>query len=161
MTAAHILSSIDELQLRYAAVLDDKDMAGWLATFSEAPAASYICTSLEAETSGQLLAMMLDDCHARIEDRVTFVTRVWAGTFQDYQTRHMVQRVSAAAEGNLVRVRSNFIVSYTPEETGQSGILASGYYDDLIEITGDTAKFLSKKAVMDASVLPHYLVYPL
>ncbi|VCU68897.1 Salicylate 5-hydroxylase, small oxygenase component [Pigmentiphaga humi] len=158
---ADILGAIDELQLRYAAALDEKDMAAWLATFSQTPTASYICTSLEAETSGQLLAMMLDDCHARLEDRVTFVTKVWAGTFQDYQTRHIVQRVKAMAEGSLISVRSNFIASYTPEETGQSGILASGYYDDLVEVTGNTARFLSKKAVMDASVLPHYLVYPL
>jgi anthranilate 1,2-dioxygenase small subunit len=157
-----ILSVMDELQLRYTCSLDRRDMAAWLSTFADIPEASHICTSAESVKAGEALAMMLDDCRSRLEDRVTFITKVWAGTFQDYQTRHVVQRVSVEELGDgRYQVLTNFIVSYTPEETGQTALLASGYYDDTVVVGTEGAWFEAKKAVMDASVLPHYLVYPL
>jgi 3-phenylpropionate/cinnamic acid dioxygenase small subunit len=162
MIESDVLARIDSLQLSYAGALDERDMDGWLATFADDPVAAHICTSIEAVKAGEVLAMMLDDCRARLEDRVTFITRIWAGTFQDYQTRHVLQRVSVRELGqSRYQVRTNFIVAYTPEETGQTALLASGYYDDTVIDGPDGARFLTKKAVMDASVLPHYLVYPL
>lgn len=156
------LFNIDELQTRYIDALDRKDMAGWLATFTEAPDASYICTTQENLDRGLPLALMLDDCHARLQDRVTYITKIWAGTFQDYRTRHFTQRVSTEMlPGNRVRVRTNFTVIYTPEDTGSSEILSAGVYDDIVSLAGDRAQFLAKKAVTDTSVLPRYLVYPL
>lgn len=157
-----ILAQIDELQIRYACALDERNMHDWLGTFAASAEAAYICTNVESVKAGHRLAMMLDDCRARIEDRVTFITKVWAGTFQDYQTRHVVQRISARDDGaGRLRVRSNFFVSYTPQETGQTLLLASGVYDDTVVVEHDGARYLTKTAVMDASVLPHYLVYPL
>ena len=104
----------------YIAALDSKDMHGWLDTF--AADGSYICIAAENEESGLPLALMMDDCHERLEDRVTYVTKVWAGTFEDYQTRHFVQRIACTPKGgDLYETVSNFTVFYT-DSAGNTGI---------------------------------------
>jgi 3-phenylpropionate/cinnamic acid dioxygenase small subunit len=105
---------------------------------------------------------MLDDCRGRIEDRVTYVTKVWAGTFQDYRMRHIMQRIQArhVAE-DLVEMRTGFVVYCTPEESGITQILTAGEYEDVVRLDPAGPRFLSKKVILDTSVLPRYLVYPL
>ena len=161
MIDPQVLAQIDDLQVRYVTALDDRDMQRWLETFLEVPEASYICTNVEAKQAGHRTAMMLDDCYARIQDRVTSITKIWVGTYQDYQTRHVAQRLEVKSEGeDRYRVRSSFLCSYTPEETGRTSLLASGVYDDVIVVRPEGARFLSRTAIMDANVLSHYLVYP-
>ena len=162
MIEPKIIAQIDELQVRYVCALDERNMDEWLNTFLETPETAYICTNIETIKAGHRTALMLDDCYARIQDRVAFITKVWAGTFQDYQTRHVVQRLTTkmTSEGRY-QVRSSFYVTYTPEETGQTALLASGVYEDIVVIQETGPHFLSKKAIMDANVMPHYLVYPL
>jgi 3-phenylpropionate/cinnamic acid dioxygenase small subunit len=156
------LFRIDELQTRYIHALDSKNMQDWLAAFAEVPEACYICTTQESVDRNLPLALILDDCYARLQDRVTYITKIWAGTFQDYRTRHFTQRVSAESQpGNTVRVRTNFTVIYTPEDTGSSEVLTAGVYEDVVMLAEGGARFLSKKAVTDTSILPRYLVYPL
>lgn len=155
-----LLVQLDELQNRYIASLDNKDMQEWAATFSEKTEASYICRSSENEAMGWPIALMLDDCRARIEDRILFVTQIWRGTFQDYRTRHFTQRLSCEPiSGNTFRIRSNFSIDYTfdPQE---SKVLATGLYDDVVVFEEGVARFLSKRAIYDTTVLPQYIVYP-
>ena len=155
------LQAFDALQQRYLRALDDCDMSAWLATFAEAPEASYICISAENERAGHRIALMLDDCHARLQDRVTIVTRVWAGTFQPYRTRHFAQRVLAEREDDgTLRIESNFTVQMTPEGE-PSRLLAIGCYHDRVRVDGAEARFVRRRAVYDTNVLPRYIVYPL
>lgn len=162
MTTPDIIQQIDALQARYIQSLDKRNMAGWLETFDTADDASYICTSAENVDNDLPLALMMDDCHGRLEDRVTFITKIWAGTFQDYRTRHFIQQISCSPTGNdEYDVVTNFSVLYTPDDTGQSEVLASGEYQDRVKFNGSGPRFLSKKAVTDTTILPRYLVYPL
>ena len=156
------LALIDALQNRYIDALDGKDMTGWLDTFANQEDSAYVLTTRDNEDSNLPLALMLDDCYARLEDRVTYVTKIWAGTFQDYRTRHFVQRTNcnASVDGRCT-VRSNFTIFYTPLDTGQSEVLACGVYLDEIIINGADTSFASKKVVTDTGVLPRYLVYPM
>lgn len=154
------LRRIDELQLRYIDALDAKRMPSWLETF--AADGEYICNTAESEEAGWQTALIMDDCHGRLEDRVKFVDKVWAGTFHDYQTRHFVQRIECKlAENGLYLVRSNFSISFTRSDTGRTDILAAGVYRDIVDASGEHAVFRSKKALIDAPMLPHYIVYPL
>jgi len=151
---------IDELQARYIVALDTRKMTDWANTF--AAEASYICKTLESEEAGWPMALIMDDCRGRIEDRVKFVEKIWAGTFQDYQTRHMVQRIECTSAGkDQYRVRSHFTIMFTRSDTGVTSVLASGVYDDLIDVQGQQALFRERKVVTDAPLLPHYIVYPL
>ena len=153
-----ILQRLDALQVAYIAALDRKDMAGWLATFDNP--GSYICIASENVDHGLPLALMMDDCHERLHDRVTYVTKVWAGTFEDYQTRHFIQRISAQDLGDgAYGVVTNFSVLYTAEQ-GKTDILVAGRYEDEIVLNGQGARFRAKKAVMDTNISPRYIVYP-
>lgn len=157
-----VLDALEDLQLRYISALDDKDMQGWLSTFSDESTASYICTTAESVKANRPVALILDDCRERLEDRVTFITKIWAGTFQDYQTRHLVQRTSCLQQGSdTFELRSNFLLSFLPSNSSEPSFLMAGVYADEVEVKNGTAKFLSKQAIADFSALPHYLVYPL
>ena len=159
-TTMNHLRQIDELQLRYIDALDAKNMPGWLAAFNAE--GKYICTTAESEAAGWAIALIMDDCHGRLQDRVKFVDKVWAGTFQDYQTRHFVQRIECTpADKGLYRVRTNFSVMFTRSDTGRTDVLATGTYHDLVDLSGKQALFQAKKTVIDAPTLPHYIVYPL
>lgn len=152
-------SEADALQIAYIRALDRRDMPSWMACFSKS-AGAYTCIGGENEDQGLPLALMLDDCPARLQDRVKFVTEVWVGTFEDYQTRHFVQRleVKELANGSLA-VQSNFVVAYTTMR-GASEILVTGIYDDIITVEHGAPIFTSKKAILDTTVTPRYLVYP-
>ena len=158
MIDAAALARIDALQLRYIRALDTRDMAGWAACFGEET--SYVCVARENVEQDLPVAIMMDDSLARIRDRVTYITKVWAGTYEDYQTRHFVQRLDCSLRGaSTVAVESNFLVAYTTAR-GRSEILVSGTYEDEIELAGGAAKFRAKKAVLDTVTTPRYLVYP-
>lgn len=155
-----ILTRVDELQNSYIAALDSKDMKGWAGTFADREDATYICRSAENEAHGWPIALMLDDCQARIKDRITFVTQVWKGTFQDYRTRHFTQRLSCEQESDTTfRVRTNFSIEYT-HDPHESKTLATGVYEDVVVVEDGETRFLSKRAIYDTTVLPQYIVYP-
>lgn len=158
MSEPSLVAQVDALQHRYVRALDRRDLAGWAECFGEK--GSYICLPRENEEQGLALAIMMDDSRARILDRVSYITKVWAGTFEDYTTRHFVQRLECArTEGGLVTVESNFMVAYTTAR-GRSEILVAGVYYDEIEIGAPGALFRSKRAVLDTVTTPRYLVYP-
>lgn len=158
MIDGETFAQIDALQLRYARALDTRDMTGWAGCFGET--GSYICIARENVEQDLPVAIMMDDSLARIRDRVTYVTKVWAGTFEDYQTRHFVQRIACAPNGEgLYAVESNFLVAYT-NARGRSEILVAGIYEDEIELGRGAASFRAKKAVLDTVTTPRYLVYP-
>lgn len=145
--------------MRYIRSLDDRNMRGWLDCFAEQ--ASYVCTTRENIEQDLPIAMMMDDTRERLEDRVKAVEKVWAGTFEDYCTRHFVQNLMyEQVSESLWVAESNFMVTYTTA-TGGMQLLAAGVYADEILVEGGLARLVSRKAVLDASVMPRYLVYPL
>ncbi len=162
ITAAHN-SAIYVLQTAFVDALDKGDMISLSATFASEEA-YYFCISAENDHRGLPLALMYDDCRGRIDDRVSFVTKVWAGTYQPYRTRHFIQRLSMDAAGtNQYRVTSGFTIMMSAEGD-TTAVLTSGEYRDLIEIQGDGDKFRAvfreRRAVYDADVLPRYIVFP-
>ncbi|MCK9507314.1 MAG: hypothetical protein M0Q54_02655 [Pigmentiphaga sp.] len=160
--APEILAVIDDLQLRYINALDSQDMNTWLHTFSDDESASYICNTAESAEAGHQIALILDDNRLRLQDRVTFVTRVWAGTYPEYRTRHLVQRTSCQEiQEGLFEVESHVFVSRIPADTGRAELFTTGVYKDRIRVDEQGACFESKHFVMDTSILERYLVFPL
>ncbi len=156
--AAHSVA-IDALHTAYLAALDKGDMTAWAATFA-VDQASYFCISSENDRRGFPLSLMYDDCRGRIDDRVSFVTKVWAGTYEPYRTRHFIQRLSCEAAGNnQYLVTSGFTIMMSAEG-GTTAVLTSGESRDFIEIPGDSGVFRERRAVYDADVLPRYIVFP-
>jgi 3-phenylpropionate/cinnamic acid dioxygenase small subunit len=155
---ADVLAAVDELQIRYISALDRRDFDAWLACFDSR--GSYICTPRENEEQGLPLALMMDDCYERLQDRVSYITQVWAGTFEDYWSRHFIQRLGCTpGNANSYSVITNFGVVYTSAR-GRSEILVAGCYEDEVIVGPAGAKFRAKKAVLDTSTTPRYLVFP-
>jgi len=154
------MARLARLQNDYIKALDNKDMAGWLGTFSADPSASYVCISAENDAAGHPIALMLDDCRGRLEDRVMFITKIWRGTYQDYATRHFVQLLEAeqAKDGSFCLL-SNFTINYAMEPH-ISGVLCTGMFRDVVVEEAGELRFRSRRAVYDKSVLPQYIVYP-
>ena len=162
MVTTQIEAGIDRLQRQYIAALDGKRMKAWFETFADRPNSSYFCTSAENVAADLPVTLMYDDNRARLADRVTFVEQVWAGTFQDYRTRHFIQRLTCEplGEGRFLAL-TNFSVMFTPEEAGDSRLLACGVYEDEVLADESGVHFLRKRAITDTIVLPRYVVYPL
>lgn len=105
---------------------------------------------------------MLDDCRTRLEDRIKFIEKVWAGSFQKYQSRHIAQRISVRRiDAETIETRSNFAVFFTPEETGLTTLLGTGVYEDVIVREGEDMRFLSRRAILDSALISRYFVYPI
>ena len=158
-----VLNAFDVLQCKYIAALDHQKMKDWLETFSKEDSTSYICTTAENSEGGFELAWILDDCRARLEDRVTFVTKIWAGTYSAHRTRHLCQRTSwKALDENRLEFESNFLVTYTATDLRQTEVFATGVYRDIVshDETGEM-KFLKKEVIVDTHILHRYLVFPL
>lgn len=150
-------AAVDELQNRYILALDNKDWNGWLQAFTAD--GQYFAVAADDAQAGRPLALMMDDSYERLQDRIAYITRVW--TYEDYQTRHFVQRIAIKSLGdNEYDVLSNFSVFYT-SESGESNILAVGKYEDHVLLGPDGARFKKKRAVIDTFLLPRYLVYPI
>ena len=153
-----VLARVDALQMKYLSALDRRDLASWLDCF--AAEAGYVCITRENHDAGLPVALMMDDTRARLKDRVKFVNEVWSGTFEDYATRHFVQRLDCKESGkDRYDVLTNFMVSYT-NRRGGSEILVTGVYEDSMRIAGANAHFFSKRAILDTVTTPRYLVYP-
>jgi 3-phenylpropionate/cinnamic acid dioxygenase small subunit len=153
-----VLAQVDALQMKYLAALDRHDLKAWLDCFAHE--ASYICITRENHDAGLPVALMMDDCRARLQDRVKFVNEVWSGTFEDYTTRHFVQRFECArSQEGAVKALSNFMVAYT-NRRGTSDILVTGTYEDVIGFGDDGPLFKAKRAILDTVTTPRYLVYP-
>lgn len=157
---ADAVAQIDALQAEYIHALDNKNFPGWVDTFDTADDTAYFCIPAENEENNLSIALMYDDCRQRIEDRVTFISDIWAGTFQDYRTRHFIQRTACEKTAdNVYAVETNFLIAYTPE-SGRSDVQVAGVYKDEVIVSGGEAKFKTKKAVYDTTILPRYIVYP-
>ncbi len=153
-----VLARVDALQMKYLSALDRRDLGSWLDCF--AAEAGYVCITRENHDAGLPVALMMDDTRARLKDRVKFVNEVWSGTFEDYATRHFVQRLDCKESGkDRYDVLTNFMVSYT-NRRGGSEILVTGVYEDSMRIAGANAHFISKRAILDTVTTPRYLVYP-
>jgi anthranilate 1,2-dioxygenase small subunit len=153
-----VLAQVDALQNQYLAALDRHDMQAWLDCFAEQ--ASYSCITRENVDANLPVAIMLDDTRERLKDRVKFVTEVWSGTFEDYATRHFVQRLDCREANGHLNVLTNFIVSYT-DRRGASDILVTGVYEDEVALGAGGARFKAKRAILDTVTTPRYLVYPI
>jgi 3-phenylpropionate/cinnamic acid dioxygenase small subunit len=153
-----VLAAMDALQMKYLGALDRRDFDAWLDCFADE--AAYVCISRENHEAGLPVAMMMDDTRARLRDRVRFIKEVWSGTYEDYATRHFVQRIdSKLLDKSYVSVITNFMVSYT-NRRGGSDLLVTGVYEDTVDVKGGTPRFVSKRAILDTVTTPRYLVYP-
>jgi 3-phenylpropionate/cinnamic acid dioxygenase small subunit len=149
---------LDALNGAYAAALDSHNWKAWIELFTAD--CSYAVYSLENVDAGLPLGYMIDDRRERLQDRVKFITEVWAKTIESYRTRHLIQRIRTERDADgIYHARANVMVGYT-ESNGTPGILVCGYYDDVVRMTAEGPRFVKKTVYLDGTPA-RYLAYPL
>jgi len=150
---------IEDLNSEYISALNDFNMDSWLACFTQQ--GQYILTSEENIRRNLPIAFMLDDCYARLKDRVKQVMDIQYDSSEHYQMRHFTQLISAIElESGEIQTNFNFSVYYTPRDTNQTETLCVGKYEDTVAIENGKARFHKRVAIVDTNVLPRYVVYP-
>jgi 3-phenylpropionate/cinnamic acid dioxygenase small subunit len=145
----------------YIAALDDRNVEAWAALF--AAESSYRIVARANLDRGLPLALVRDTTKGRILDRVTFIRKFWANNYQDYNPRHFIQVLDAKPSPDLpgaIVARTNVAVYFT-EDSGRSEILAVGEYRDTLVTEDGELRIREKTVVVDTTVLPRYVVYPL
>ena len=113
--------------------------------------------------------MIRDDSKDRIVDRVTIIREFWGAGgraadrhYNDAWPWHVVGPVWVELnESGDALVGANFAVYQSVQVDVTPRLLAVGEYRDVIEFSGATPKFKSKKVILDTSVLQDVFVYPL
>jgi anthranilate 1,2-dioxygenase small subunit len=153
--------AVSNLINEYVKVVDSRRVEDWPGLFAEE--AAYSVVTRENYDRGLPIALILDDSRDRIEDRVIYITKVWAGHFNDYYPRHIVSNISISpfdVDDSQITVTANVAV-YITELEGNTYLLAVGQYVDTVTFFGNVARFKEKKTILDTNVLPRYFVYPL
>ena len=154
-----IRQAVDALQQCYLRALDSKDMPGWLDCFDRE--GSYFVTGADNDQDHLPIGLMFDDSYERLQDRVTYVTQVWPGAFEDYQTRHFLQPLDLQAdEDGLWKALGNVTV-FATDLQGRTQLFVAGTYQDRIRVTNGVARFRERRVVLDTFATPGVIVYPL
>ena len=154
-----VRNAIQRLQERYLHALDGKDMQSWLACFSQD--GSYYAIGADNADDDLPICLMMDDCYERLQDRVTFVTEVWIGAFEDYQTRHFIQPLDLQLGDDGLYTASTNVSILTTNSQGLTSLFIAGRYEDQIRIENSEALFKERKMIMDTFTTPGVVVYPL
>ena len=92
---------------------------------------------------------------------MTYVTQVWPGAFEDYQTRHFLQPLNLQAdEDGLWKALGNVTV-FATDLQGRTQLFVAGTYHDRIRVTNGVARFRERRVVLDTFATPGVVVYPL
>lgn len=157
-----------DLLAQYVRVVDDPArIEEWPELFSEE--SEYMVITRENFARGLPIAVIRDDSKDRILDRVTIIREFWGAGgraedrhYNDAWPRHIVGPVWVEfAESGEARLGANFAVYQTFQVDVAPRLLAVGEYQDVVEFSGSTPKFKSKKVILDTSVLQDVFVYPL
>ena len=165
MTARHLDASlealllqheVDQLNIDYAAALDDKRFDDWPLFFAET--GHYKLQARENYDRGLPLALMALESRGMMKDRVYGITQtIYHGP---YYTRHIVSpaRILSVTEREIV-VETHYAVFRT-RPGGISEVYNVGrYMDALVRIEG-RLKFTSRLAIYDSEMILNSLIYP-
>ena len=154
-----IRQAVDALQQCYLRALDSKDMPGWLDCFDRE--GSYFVTGADNDQDHLPIGLMFDDSYERLQDRVTYVTQVWPGAFEDYQTRHFLQPLDLQADEDRLWKALGNVTVFATDLQGRTQLFVAGTYHDRIRVTNGVARFRERRVVLDTFATPGVVVYPL
>jgi salicylate 5-hydroxylase small subunit len=149
--------AVRELYDDYAAFLDAPDFVAWLELFDEA--ASYTVTARENVERGLPLATIRCDSRDMLADRIDALvsTQFHARRI----TRHVVSAIRPVGfDGDRLHTSANFVLVETIDG-GSTTIQSAGTYDDFIATVGGELRFVEKRAIYDAALVPTSLIVPL
>lgn len=148
---------IDQLNVDYAAALDEKRFDDWPEFFLED--GHYKLQARENFDRGLPLALMAMESRGMMKDRVYGVTQtIFHGP---YYMRHVIGVARVLADdGDTVNAVSSYAVFRT-KPGGISEIYNVGRYIDVLVRVEGHLKFKSRLAVYDSEMVLNSLIYPI
>ena len=149
--------AVRELYDDYAAFLDAGDYESWLELFDES--ASYTVTARENVERGLPLATIRCDSRGMLADRLDALesTQFYARRI----TRHVITAIRPVhIDSDRLHTSANFLLVETIEDES-TRIQSAGSYDDVIVMIGGEPRFVEKRAVYDAALVPTSIIVPL
>ena len=158
MNAMNLRDRVQDLQLRYAHAIDDDALEQW-PTFFMADGRYRV---IPRENHARGLPACLIDCRgvAMMEDRV--VSLRTANIYNIHFDRHLLSPplVEAPEADGTVRARSQFLVMQS-DQSGVSKPFATGVYLDVIDVSGEAARFRERTVILDSYGVLELLATPI
>jgi anthranilate 1,2-dioxygenase small subunit/terephthalate 1,2-dioxygenase oxygenase component beta subunit len=150
--------TIQDLNARYGAAIDDDKLEAWPGFFTED--CRYRVTTAENFERGLPLGMIYATSRAMLRDRVHSLRD--ANVYEAQRYRHVIGApLIEAGEGGAVQAQSSFIVARIMH-TGETMLFATGRYLDRVVLDGDgAARFAEKIVVLDSRLIDTLLAIPL
>ena len=157
LAALQLQFAVDQLNVAYAAALDDKRFDDWPAFFLED--GQYKLQSRENFERGLPLALMALESRGMMKDRVYGITQtIFHGP---YYTRHVLSPAQViSSEGGIIRAQTAYAVFRT-RPAGVSEVYNVGRYIDELMQTGDGLKLKRRLCVYDSEMVLNSLIYPI
>ena len=148
---------INQLNVEYAAALDEKRFDDWPLFFVED--GHYKVQARENHDRGLPLALIALESQGMMKDRVYGVTQtIYHGP---YYTRHVVSPVRIISQiDDVIKTVANYAVFRTKPGSVSEVYNVGRYIDELVRIDG-ILKFKSRMAVYDSEMILNSLIYPI
>ena len=151
-----ILRRIERLQLNYIESIDDGPLDNWPQFFTDK--CLYTVVSRDNFDRGMELGVMRFESVGMLIDRATATQH--AAVFAPRIIRHVLGPAMVDDTGEGYRSRCNVVI-YQTSPDGDTVLLMTATYNDLIVEQGGVLKFKEKRVIYDTHRIPDSIVYPL
>jgi 3-phenylpropionate/cinnamic acid dioxygenase small subunit len=148
---------VQNLNARYAQAIDDDRLEAWPDFFVEQ--GRYRVTTAENVQRGLPLCLIYATSRTMLRDRVRSLRD--ANVYEAQRYRHVIGApLIETTNGGMVDAQSSFLVARIMH-TGETGVFATGRYQDRVTFENGEARFVEKLVVLDSRVIDTLLAIPL
>jgi anthranilate 1,2-dioxygenase small subunit len=151
-----VLRRIERLQLSYISSIDEGPLDNWPHFFTDK--CLYTVVSRENFDRGMELGVMRFESVGMLIDRATATQH--AAVFAPRIIRHLLGPAMVDDTGEGYRSRCNVAI-YQTSPDGDTMLLMTAIYNDLIVEQDGVLKFKEKRVIYDTHRIPDSIVYPL
>ncbi|MGO8919272.1 MAG: aromatic-ring-hydroxylating dioxygenase subunit beta [Stellaceae bacterium] len=149
--------AVEQLEYRYARVLDAIELEAWVDLFAEE--CRYKILPRENYERGLPLGLINCDSKGMLRDRVRSLRE--ANIYNIHHPRRMVGNVEIlAARDGVLQVVANY-TAYQTDAEGVTRLFSVGQYRDVIVVEAAALKFREKLVLLDTFSVPNLLAIPL
>jgi len=148
---------VEDLLRRYVRQIDDGEIEGWPAFFTEA--GHYLIIPKETYNEGLRIGFYSCDGQAMFQDRVTCLRET--AIYEPQQYRHILGGTHVVDESDgAVTAETNFMVVRTTQD-GDMTVFAAGRYRDEVVFDEEGPKFRDKLVLTDSVRADTLIAMPL
>lgn len=149
--------ALADLHAEYAAALDDGEFARWPSFFTED--CSYSITTKENVQRGWDLCLLSCESRGALIDRVSAIEKTMF--YLPRAQRRIVSGIRVlGATPTEIRTSSSFAV-FEALLTKPTTLFATGCFLDVVRPEGGSLRFAERTCILDSSIVPESLPFPL